>query len=87
MPERELRSWLGRHESDLMASWGAPARIETDGNGGRVLVYSVGDTRPEESVNVHPPADTLRTRVEPRPSDEERRFWVSREGFIYAWRW
>jgi len=35
-----MESWVGQHESDLIASWGPPNKIMPDGKGGTVLDYS-----------------------------------------------
>lgn len=38
--QETMESWLGEHESDLIASWGPPNKIMPDGKGGTVLDYS-----------------------------------------------
>ncbi len=35
----QVREWIGRPESALIAAWGQPQRITTDRKGRRVLVY------------------------------------------------
>ena len=34
-----MESWVGHHESELIASWGPPSRIMPDGKGGHILIY------------------------------------------------
>lgn len=35
-----LDSWLGQTKHKLIMNWGPPARIESDGAGGEILVYA-----------------------------------------------
>jgi len=89
----QVREWIGREESALVAAWGAPARVESDRQGRRVLVYDWTDeswedepgrawTDSDGSVRWTPPT---RRRVTRR---EVRRFVVGPDGRIVdgAWR-
>jgi hypothetical protein len=38
-PDKNMKSWLGHHGSELIASWGAPSTKYPDGQGGEVWVY------------------------------------------------
>ena len=46
-----MQSWVGSHKSKLIASsWGKPSRIESDGNGGQILVYEERVPKREVSI-------------------------------------
>ncbi len=34
-----MKSWMGKHKSDLIRSWGPPEQTSDDGKGGDVLNY------------------------------------------------
>ena len=34
-----MNSWVGLHESALIQSWGPPAQIAGDGQGGKIFIY------------------------------------------------
>src|SRR5438034_6258382 len=34
-----MQSWVGHHQSELIAKWGPPQQTASDGKGGTVLVY------------------------------------------------
>jgi hypothetical protein len=36
-----MRSWEGHHYSELVMSWGPPQAVYDDGQGGRMLVWTV----------------------------------------------
>ena len=35
-----MASWEGQHESNLLAKWGPPSQIMSDGAGGKVWIYT-----------------------------------------------
>src|SRR5579862_3873642 len=35
-----MASWEGQHESNLLAKWGPPSQIMSDGSGGKVWIYT-----------------------------------------------
>jgi hypothetical protein len=35
-----MASWVGHHQSELIASWGPPQHVSIDGKSGAVLIYS-----------------------------------------------
>ena len=35
-----LNSWIGSTKQNLIYSWGPPARTESDGDGGEILIYA-----------------------------------------------
>jgi protein involved in sex pheromone biosynthesis len=43
--QREIHdSWMGSHKSELIRSWGPPTRIQSDGEGGEILIYESAQT-------------------------------------------
>jgi len=34
-----MDSWIGHHQSDLIAQWGPPERTASDGKGGQTFLY------------------------------------------------
>ncbi|PIP76187.1 MAG: hypothetical protein COW85_15435 [Ignavibacteria bacterium CG22_combo_CG10-13_8_21_14_all_37_15] len=39
----QLQNWMGRTETELIHSWGAPSRDYPDGKGGKILIYNEKD--------------------------------------------
>ena len=84
-----MASWEGRHQSELIAKWGPPDQVTTDGKSGSIVVYeeyinlgqSGGHGRLDSSGNVHytPGSHNGYTR--------QRSFYVDSKGYIYRWRW
>ena len=42
--DSKMKAWVGKHESELIASWGAPTYVHEDGRGGTLLVYEHVET-------------------------------------------
>ncbi|SRR6266508_5471973 len=75
-----MASWMGHHQSELIASWGPPQRTASDGAGGTVLIYleyrsQVGRT------------GSVLGALTAGGSVAERMFYVNADGIIYRWRW
>lgn len=34
-----MASWVGHHANDLIASWGPPQQVMSDGSGGQIFIY------------------------------------------------
>jgi len=78
-----MKSWIGYHQSELIASWGPPEKITIDGKGGSVLDYSyhkdLGSTAYKDPWgNVH---------IRPRGYKATRYFYVNSDGIIYKVKW
>ena len=41
---KTMSSWMGHNVNDLIASWGPPQQIMSDGQGGQILIYSSART-------------------------------------------
>ena len=37
--EEIMQSWIGSHQSELIAKWGPPQETASDGKGGTILIY------------------------------------------------
>ena len=94
-----MQSWVGKHESELIKSWGPPQQEKSDGKGGRILVYSqiTTYTQPGTSTTqvysygfIARPQYGARTTYTPAQtysSERTRMFWVDENGYIYHWQW
>jgi hypothetical protein len=36
---KTMQSWVGNHQSDLIANWGPPQQVMDDGRGGKIFIY------------------------------------------------
>jgi hypothetical protein len=82
--EKEMKSWVGRHKSDLIASWGNPQDITPDGKGGTVLFYS---QLVKKSVQFKDPLAKMSRPPHIRKYFRTRTFYVNSEGYIYDYKW
>ena len=88
-----MDSWLENHQSDLIASWGAPQQVMDDGLGGKVFIYSKSYswTTPETSttkVGNSFGKTTLKTRTtagQTITSTTQYIFFINKESRIYRW--
>lgn len=88
----QVREWIGRQESDLIAAWGEPARTERDRAGRRVLVYDwVDEQWVDEPGRAWTESDgTVRWTAPTRRLErrrEIRRFVVESDGRIVDGSW
>lgn len=85
----KMDSWVGHHQSELIASWGPPNQISTDGKGGTVLVYgsyvNLGQRPGRGKVDVF--GNLTYTAPQQRGYTRTRMFYVDTKGYIYSWRW
>ena len=83
-----LRSWLGHNQNELVAAWGQPDRVRSDGHGGKTLTY--------ERVSAYIDAGSVMPDNESRHfivdgsqasrTTHRQEFRVDRSGRIYSWR-
>lgn len=45
--------WKGRSHAEIVTEFGAPDRVESDGNGGKILVYETFSTTTTTDVDTH----------------------------------
>jgi hypothetical protein len=83
-----MDSWVGHYQSELIASWGPPTKVASDGKGGSILTYESfkgtwGDDRDSPIVGgVHYPAGRRQEGYVAK-----RIFYVNDKGVIYSWNW
>ena len=86
---KNMQSWVGHHQSELILAWGPPTRIMPDGKGGAVLIYesymNLGQSPGHGTVDAW--GNITYTAPQQQGWARTRMFYVDREGNIYAWRW
>lgn len=86
---KNMQSWVGHQQSELILAWGPPSRIMPDGNGGAVLIYegfvNLGQSPGRGTVDAW--GNITYTAPQQQGWARSRMFYVDREGKIYAWRW
>jgi hypothetical protein len=84
-----MSSWVGHHESEVIASWGPPGSTASDGNGGHILIYqsyvNLGQTPGQ--VNYGGGNTVYYTAPQQQGYGRSRMFYVHSDGIIYSWRW
>jgi hypothetical protein len=101
--DKTMESWMGNHQSDLIASWGPPQQVLDDGQGGKIFVYSTtrSYTSPGSATTnmtgsaygigntVYGNATSYTTYNPPQTSSYNayRMFWIDGNGRIYRWAW
>lgn len=69
---KNMDSWVGTHQSELIRKVGPPERTASDGAGGVVLIY---ERQRALSTDGSPTKPAMRM------------FYVNPDGIIYHWRW
>lgn len=86
---KKMESWVGSHESDLIASWGPPQQVSDNGQGGKVLVYqnyvNLGQTQGVATSDGY--GNTRFSMPQSRGYNRTRMFYVNEAGYIYSFRW
>jgi hypothetical protein len=101
--DKQMDSWMGHHQSDLIANWGPPQQVIDDGQGGKIFVYSNNRsyTSPGTSTTnvtgsayglgntAYGNATGYTTYNPPQTTSytAHRMFWVDGNGRIYRWAW
>ncbi len=84
-----MQSWVGSHQSDLIASWGPPQQNASDGKGGTILIYgsyvNLGQNPGQIKTDYY--GNTTYTAPQQRGYNRSRMFYVNPDGVIYSWRW
>ncbi len=44
--DKTMESWMGHHQSDLIARWGPPKRVLNDGQGGMIFMFPTRSCAP-----------------------------------------
>lgn len=84
-----MQSWVGSHKSNLIASWGPPHNISSDGRDGEVFTYYYGRNLGQTPGQVRKDAwgNIQYTAPQQQGYTATRMFYVDSEGTIYNWRW
>jgi len=98
-----MESWQGHNANELLASWGPPQQVFSDGRGGRVFVYTSqrswttqGSSRTHTNIQLYDYGDyisgtaTSYTTYTPSKTygyTASRTFWINKHGVIYNWAW
>jgi len=67
--------WVGRTYSQVVAYYGAPDRVESDGNNGNILVY--------ENVQLNSTTDSVTQNITTSTIKKYKQFFVDEEGICY----
>ncbi len=88
-PSKVMQSWVGSHQSDLIASWGPPNRTASDGKGGTILIYeqyvNLGQTPGHATTDYF--GNITYTAPQQQGYQRSRMLWVDENGVIYRWKW
>ncbi len=71
-----MNSWLKHHKSELIRSWGPPARYDSDGQGGEILIYEYNKTV----------GAVINGNYIQRTFVDYKEMFANSEGIIYHWR-
>lgn len=84
-----MESWLGYHESEIIASWGPPQQVTSDGLGGKILIYSshVNLGQSQGTATTDYLGNTRFKMPRDRGYQRARMFYVNSDGFIYSYKW
>jgi hypothetical protein len=88
-----MASWMGADANDLIASWGPPTNVMTDGQGGRILIYEWAVTRTAPSratTQYNAYNNTAETTIMQGGTSTQtytRMFWADRNNMLYRWSW
>jgi hypothetical protein len=91
-----MASWVGNNGNDLIASWGPPTRVMSDGGGGKIYIYIFDrhSNTPAELVTREFDNwfDGKGVRTTYTPSESVgylafRTFWINDQNLIYRWAW
>jgi hypothetical protein len=83
-----MDSWVGHYQSELIAHWGTPTKIESDGKGGKIITYeSLKGTWGREKDKHIVGGGHYQTKPKQPGYAATRIFYVNEHGIIYSWKW
>ena len=84
-----MTSWVGHHQSELIAVWGPPDRTDSDGMDGKILIYEKFRIleQTKKKTHVGESGYITYTKAKKRGYTATRMFYVNSEGIIYSWHW
>ena len=74
--EEIMASWKGSHKKELIQSWGAPDRYESDGGGGQKLIWEQ-----QKAIRISNGSASLQKVI-----THSKQMYVDADGIIYHWR-
>jgi hypothetical protein len=84
-----MDSWVGHHQSEVIAEWGPPQSTASDGKGGTILIYgnyvNLGQQPGQARTDYY--GNTTYTAPQQMGYQRTRMFYVDERGYIYSWRW
>ncbi len=98
--DKTMASWMGHHQSELIARWGPPKKVLNDGQGGMIFLYptlscaSGGTARTDVTGSSYGNASatygsaTGQKIYNPEPDASYKAykvFWINPNGRIYRW--
>jgi hypothetical protein len=85
---KEMQSWVGRHQSELITSWGQPNNTDIDGQGGTILIYSQFVDLGYDPGHPSDPFGRYSFKA-PRQKGyyKMRMFFINPDGYIYNYKW
>jgi hypothetical protein len=98
-----MNSWVNHHFSELIASWGPPAQVFDDGQGGRIFIYltnrswtvqgsATTTTTGNATIDNNYIWGSARSITTYNPPQNYgytayRMFWITSSGYVYKWAW
>ena len=88
-PDDVMKSWMGKHQGDLIQAWGPPQQTSSDGRGGTVLIYGsyvdMGQVPGQVQRNAF--GGVSYTAPVQQGYQRTRMFYVDTNGYVYSYRW
>lgn len=85
---KKVQSWMGHHQSQLIAEWGPPNQTAPDGAGGTILIYGAYVNLGQTPGSVYQQDNQVRyTNPQQQGYTRTRMFYVNQDGIIYRYRW
>jgi hypothetical protein len=84
--QQSMESWMGLTKAELIHSWGPPARISSDGQGGEIYTYDKTVTMGQFPGNAYATNRGISyTNPMPATITRSRMFYIHASGIIYHW--
>jgi len=82
-----LDEWIGKTRSDLIKTWGRPAKETTDGKGGEMITYdtSIVHAKPSTTIFNNGNRGLNNTAADTYVVTHSRIFYINPQAIIYRW--
>jgi hypothetical protein len=85
---RMTASWVGHHQSELIARWGPPTKVVPDGKGGNIVTYESLKARWGDQIDKRIVGGANYPTIPLQAGYRAiRTFYVNENGIIYACKW